>query len=939
MTWTSPPASQPAWNFDGSLAGNGATAIWGDSNGLWDTGSNWNYPNYTGGTLSYQPAGLQLTGLSVTNVAGTAAPVGATNVVIAPPSSSSVSVTGPAGPVSIGALVIQGSNSATASLTLQGGDPLSPTSADVFAGGGLTADSDALNMPVGTLTVSQGSASLGSASTNVGAATVNSGVLSIGGGTIGILTASGGNVGVSGGTVTNAHVSGAAVVNATGGALTLLNASGGSTTVGSAATVGDATVNGNAVVNFNNTSTMTSLIASGGTTNVGGATVTVATVSGNAVVNVNSGSLPTLYVLGSNLTSGVTVGPGASAGVTALNVSGGLVTLNNSDTIPTAALSGGTTNLAAPTVTVANVSASALVNVTAGSVATLNVASSDLTHGVTVGPGASVGSTALNVSGGLVTLNNTNTIPTPAFSGGTTNLAGPTVTTANVSGTALVNVNAANSVSGATVINGGTVNVGDTAGLGLQQSTVTLNSNNSLTFGGTAATLGGLSGPGNLTLPSNVLKVGANNANTIYRGILTGVGGLTKVGTGTLQLTSSNAYSGPTLVNAGTLKLATGLAGFGGSGTGWTVNSTVNPSIPITNDVLTLTDNSTWAGTGPFETRSAWSNNKVSISSFIASFVYTAGGNKAADGVTFCLQNAAAGLGALGGGGGNLGYQSITPSAAVPFNIFPNTSQTGATLWTGGALGAYQTTGSVNIASGDPIQVTLNYNGTSLVENLLDLSNSATFSTTYAGVNLPTIVGGTLAYVGFTGAQGGSYATQTISNFNFSVASGSNILPTATALSVAASATFDLGGNNQTVASLSNGIGGGGTVLDSFAGLPSVLTVSPTGTTTTFSGSIVDGSGKVSLVLNGPGTQVLSGTNTYSGGTTVSDGTLIVTNSEALADGSSLTVGNASFFSAPVVPAPAAIAAVPEPSTLALAAAAGLAVAALGRKRLRRRHG
>jgi autotransporter-associated beta strand protein len=934
MTWNSPPTNQPAWLFDGSLVGTGATAIWSDSNGLWDTGSNWTYPNYTGGTLSYQPSGLQLTGLSVTNIAGTSAPATGANVLIAPPSVSNVSVTGPANPASIGALLIEGSNSATASLTLQSGGPLSPASVAVFAGGALAADADALNMPEGTLTVGQGTASLGSASTNVGAATINSGVLSIGGGNLGILTASGGAVSVSGGTVANAQISGAATVNATGGAFTMLGASGGNTTVGSSAIVGAATVNGNAVVNLNNTNTMTSLIASGGTTTVAGPTVSVATVSGSAVVNVTAGSVPSLNVTSSNLTSGVTVGAGASAGSTELNISGGLVTLNNTNAIPVAALSGGTTHLAGPDVAVANISGNAVVNATAGSVATANVGGGNLTGG----PGASVGSTTLSVSGGLVTLNNTNTIPVASLSGGTTTLSGPTVTAANVSGNALVNVSAANSVSGPSVISGGTVNVADPTGLGLQQSTVTVNSNNSLVFSHATATLGGLTGPGSFTLPSGVLRVGANSANTNYNGTLTGAGGLTKVGTGTLQLTSSNAYSGPTLVDTGTLKLASGVTGFGGTGTGWTVNSNANPSTPFTNNVLTLTDNSPWpGGTAPFETRTAWFDNQVPVGSFVASFVYTAGGNKAADGVTFCLQNAPAGLNALGGGGGNLAYNGITSSAAIPLNLYPATSQTGATIWTGGALGTYQTTGSVNIASGDPIQVTLSYNGTNLVENLLDLSNSAAFSTTYAGVNLPALVGGPLAYVGFTGAQGGSYAIQTIGNFNFSVGSGStNILPPTTALLVSPGATFDLAGANQTVASLSDGNGGGGTVTNSV--VASVLTLAPSGSPTTFSGSIVDGNGTVGLTMNGPGTQVLSGTNTYTGPTDILNGTLVIANPEALLDGASLNVGPGSLALGAPVPAPIAapVAPVPEPGTLALVAVSGLAVTLLARKQLRR---
>ncbi len=78
---------------------------------------------------------------------------------------------------------------------------------------------------------------------------------------------------------------------------------------------------------------------------------------------------------------------------------------------------------------------------------------------------------------------------------------------------------------------------------------------------------------------------------------------------------------------------------------------------------------------------------------------------------------------------------------------------------------------------------------------------------------------------------------------------------------------------------------------------------------------------------------MLAGNNNYGGVTTVAGGSLILTNNEAVADGSSLIVGNASYFS-PLVSdtAPAGLggspqaAAVPEPGTMGLALA-GLALA------------
>src|ERR1019366_5320398 len=95
----------------------------------------------------------------------------------------------------------------------------------------------------------------------------------------------------------------------------------------------------------------------------------------------------------------------------------------------------------------------------------------------------------------------------------------------------------------------------------------------------------------------------------------------------------------------------------------WTLQGTgTTPNISA--DVLTLTDNNA------NEAASAFYDIAQYVEGFNASFTYTPGGTEAADGITFCVQNAAAGPAALGGGGGNLGYFGITKSQAFELNIY-----------------------------------------------------------------------------------------------------------------------------------------------------------------------------------------------------------------------------------------------------------------------------
>ncbi len=111
-----------------------------------------------------------------------------------------------------------------------------------------------------------------------------------------------------------------------------------------------------------------------------------------------------------------------------------------------------------------------------------------------------------------------------------------------------------------------------------------------------------------------------------------------------------------------------------------------------------------------------------------------------------------------------------------------------------------------------------------------------------------------------------------------------NSQPIATPVQVAAGATFDLGGLSASAVSLADYSGSGGRVINSAAGTTSVLTLVPSGATT-FSGAIAGGGtlGAVALTMNGPGTQVLAGSNTYTGPTTINQGKLSVNGSLASA--------------------------------------------------------
>jgi Chitobiase/beta-hexosaminidase C-terminal domain/Legume lectin domain len=136
------------------------------------------------------------------------------------------------------------------------------------------------------------------------------------------------------------------------------------------------------------------------------------------------------------------------------------------------------------------------------------------------------------------------------------------------------------------------------------------------------------------------------------------------------------------------------------------------------------------------------------------------------------------GYGGDGQGGLAPGYQSLWSSLAVVFDIY-NGNLTG--LYTKGAFptGSGVSITGVTLSSGNPIACTLTYNASAqtLTLSMTDTVTSKTFSHTWTSVNLPSIVGGSSAYIGFTGSTGGMTANQNVLSLTYTTNPGKTPMP------------------------------------------------------------------------------------------------------------------------------------------------------------------
>ena len=170
------------------------------------------------------------------------------------------------------------------------------------------------------------------------------------------------------------------------------------------------------------------------------------------------------------------------------------------------------------------------------------------------------------------------------------------------------------------------------------------------------------------------------------------------------------------------------------------------------------------------EVASAFWKTPVAVTTFTTDFTFQLT-NPNADGFTFAIQGNSAS--AIGLSGSNLGYGTMPKSVAVKFDLHNNAGEgiNSTGLYINGATPTIPATtlgGGVNLHSGDVFQTHVTYDGTTLTMTITDATVPAdTFSISFP-IDIPTTVGASTAFVGFTAATGGSTATQEIISWTYS---------------------------------------------------------------------------------------------------------------------------------------------------------------------------
>jgi autotransporter-associated beta strand protein len=450
----------------------------------------------------------------------------------------------------------------------------------------------------------------------------------------------------------------------------------------------------------------------------------------------------------------------------------------------------------------------------------------------------------------------------PASTGGPTSIV--------LNGTSTLTLTAANSYGGSTTVNSGKLLLGApgaipatsdlivNAGGAGTGSLVDLNNGlasndqtvNSLSGSGGTTPLGTITNSDAINLHTLIVN---QSSTTTYFGVLTGNLGLTMNGTGNLTLSGTNTYTGPTIVNAGTLS-----ASFGGTlGTGPLAvnNPNTGPGTDVVLNLSNTADTMIGSLSGTIATPSSGTNTATIVTNPGNNFIVTqttpgtfagvisSGGNfvlASASTSTLSLGGAntytgtttinggvlstgATGMLSMGGAPGTLG-QSSNAAANLVINggtlQYANTAPAGQTtdrLFTIGPSGA-----TLDASGGGPITFAGNGTGS---------ANAVAFGVAGGSASLTFIGTGTGVFAPVIGDNGGGQTSVTVNGVgkgaNWTL-SGSNNYTGATTVQGGSLNVAGSLGNTAVTVSTNGTLGGRGSV--GLAGGSASITIQGGGT-------------------------------------------------------------------------------------------------------------
>ena len=540
--------------------------------------------------------------------------------------------------------------------------------------------------------------------------------------------------------------------------------------------------------------------------------------------NTTTGTLTLRGLTGGSTRANVRIGE--NIGGTASNTSGGKFDLAGS---ASTSLSGGNADLLIDTLNISHRSG----NGTDTSSMTFKSGTMDV-NTLLMGKSAGKATTAtLAMNGGTVIFNTAVTVGQSTADTATANfnVAGATVTATpgmvmgnqTLTGTVISNVNVS---AGSLTLGGDITKVGTTT------STLTV-SGGTLDLGG--HNMGDATNPITLTAASGTLKnVGAINGN----------GGLTKTTTGTLTVAGGNTFTGPVVINQGTVSVA-GIGNAGAAGNLGAAPQGTDASAPIQ-----FTTNSSkglkYTGAGETTDRNFYINQQINAVTTI-----DASGSGAlvlSGSVRAFIGNATLGNSYLILRGTNTGDNTLSGSFADNLNGGGRVTLQKLDTGTWSLVGNRNYSGLTDVENGTLKFDSITNAGT---QSALGNATRQTIGTTAVGHWISLGSASTSGTLQFTGS-GNSASDRTIG------LNGDGTLSTGTA-----AGTLALSGNISALT----------------AGSKTLFLDGANTGANNVSGVIEDASGTVAVTKSGAGTWTLTGPSTYTGATTVNAGTLALTGS------------------------------------------------------------